>query len=44
VQKTLEVRQLVDGNAIVNDRQYYFSSRDFAIKNTDVLNWKMSPT
>jgi sulfonate transport system substrate-binding protein len=36
-QKTLEARLLVDGNGIVNNRQYYFSSRDFATKNTDVL-------
>jgi sulfonate transport system substrate-binding protein len=36
-QKTLEARLLVDGNGIVNNRQYYFSSREFATKNTDVL-------
>ena len=36
-QKTLEARLLVDGNGIVNNRQYYFSSRDYATKNTDVL-------
>ena len=36
-QKTLEARLLVDGKGIVNNRQYYFSSRDFATKNTDVL-------
>ena len=36
-QKTLDARLLVDGNGIVNNRQYYFSSRDFATKNTDVL-------
>ena len=36
-QKTLEARHLVDGSGIVNNRQYYFTSRDFATKNTDVL-------
>jgi sulfonate transport system substrate-binding protein len=36
-QKTLDARLLVDGQGIVNNRQYYFSSRDFATKNTDVL-------
>ncbi len=36
-QKTLEARHLVDASGIVNNRQYYFTSRDFATKNTDVL-------
>jgi sulfonate transport system substrate-binding protein len=36
-QKTLDARLLVDGQGLVNNRQYYFSSRDFATKNTDVL-------
>lgn len=36
-QKTLEARLLVDAAGIVNNRAYYFTSRDFATKNTDVL-------
>ena len=36
-QKTLDARLLVDAKGVVNNRQYYFSSRDFATKNTDVL-------
>lgn len=36
-QKTLEARLLVDAHGIVNNRAYYFTSRDFATKNTDVL-------
>ena len=36
-QKTLEARLLADGTDIVNNRNYYFTSRDFATKNTDVL-------
>ncbi|WP_342619850.1 sulfonate ABC transporter substrate-binding protein [Rhodoferax sp. GW822-FHT02A01] len=36
-QKTLQARLLVDGSGVVNNRQYYFTSRDFATKNTDVL-------
>ena len=36
-QKTLGARHLVDATGIVNNRQYYFTSRDFATKNTDVL-------
>jgi sulfonate transport system substrate-binding protein len=36
-QKTLDARLLADGKGLVNNRQYYFSSRDFATKNTDVL-------
>ena len=36
-QKTLDARLLVDAKGVVNNRQYYFTSRDFATKNTDVL-------
>ena len=36
-QKTLEARLLVDATGVVNNRGYYFTSRDFASKNTDVL-------
>lgn len=36
-QKTLDARHLVDGTGIVNNRQYYFTSRDFSTKNPDVL-------
>ena len=36
-QKTLDARILVDASGIVNNRAYYFTSRDFATKNTDVL-------
>jgi sulfonate transport system substrate-binding protein len=36
-QKTLEAQLLVDASGIVNNRGYYFSSRDFATRNTDVL-------
>jgi sulfonate transport system substrate-binding protein len=36
-QKTLEARLLVDARGVVNNRNYYFTSRDFASKNTDVL-------
>ena len=36
-QKTLEARHLVDASGIVNNRQYYFTSRDFSTKNPDVL-------
>jgi sulfonate transport system substrate-binding protein len=36
-QKTLEARLLADATGVVNNRQYYFTSRDFASKNTDVL-------
>lgn len=36
-QKTLEARLLVDASGVVNNRAYYFTSRDFASKNTDVL-------
>ncbi|MDR6215286.1 sulfonate ABC transporter substrate-binding protein [Paracidovorax wautersii] len=36
-QKTLEARLLADATGVVNNRAYYFSSRDFATKNPDVL-------
>ena len=36
-QKTLDAQVLVDAKGVVNNRQYYFSSRDFATKNPDVL-------
>ncbi len=36
-QKTLDARLLADASGIVNNRGYYFTSRDFATKNTDVL-------
>ena len=36
-QKTLEARLLIDATGVVNNRGYYFTSRDFASKNTDVL-------
>ena len=36
-QKTLQARLLADATDVVNNRGYYFSSRDFATKNTDVL-------
>ena len=36
-QKTLDARLLADATGVVNNRQYYFTSRDFATKNTDVL-------
>lgn len=36
-QKTLDARLLVDASGIVNNRAYYFTSRDFATKNADVL-------
>jgi sulfonate transport system substrate-binding protein len=36
-QKTLQARHLVDAKGIVNNRGYYFTSREFATKNTDVL-------
>lgn len=36
-QKTLDARLLVDATGVVNNRAYYFSSRDFATKNPDVL-------
>ena len=36
-QQTLDARLLVDATGIVKNRGYYFSSRDFATRNTDVL-------
>lgn len=36
-QKTLDARLLVDASGIVNNRGYYFTSRDFATRNSDVL-------
>jgi len=36
-QRTLDAQILVDAKGVVNNRAYYFSSRDFATKNTDVL-------
>ena len=35
--KTLEARVLADAQGVANNRSYYFTSRDFAAKNTDVL-------
>ncbi|MDD0838168.1 sulfonate ABC transporter substrate-binding protein [Curvibacter sp. HBC61] len=36
-QKTLDARLLADATGVVNNRAYYFTSRDFATKSTDVL-------
>jgi sulfonate transport system substrate-binding protein len=36
-QKTLDARLLADASGVVNNRGYYFTSRDFATNNTDVL-------
>jgi len=36
-QKMLDARVLADASGIVNNRAYYFTSRDFATKNADVL-------
>lgn len=36
-QKSLDARLLADATGVVNNRAYYFTSRDFATKNTDVL-------
>lgn len=36
-QKTLDAQILADAKGVVNNRGYYFTSRDFATKNTDVL-------
>ena len=36
-QQTLQARLLADATGVVNNRGYYFSSRDFATKNTDLL-------
>lgn len=35
--KTLGARVLADAKGVANNRQYYFTSRDFASKNADVL-------
>lgn len=36
-QKTLDAQLLVDATGVVNNRGYYFTSRDYATHNTDVL-------
>lgn len=36
-QQQLEARVLADATGLANNRQYYFTSRDFATKNADVL-------
>ena len=36
-QQSLQARLLADATGVVNNRGYYFSSRDFATKNIDVL-------
>ena len=36
-QKQLDARLLVDATGVVNNRAYYFTSRDFATRNADVL-------
>lgn len=36
-QKTLEAQILANAQGVVNNRGYYFTSRDFATKNADVL-------
>ena len=36
-QKTLDARVLADASGVVNNRAYYFTSRDFATRNADVL-------
>jgi len=36
-QKTLDAQILADGSGVVNNRGYYFTSRDFATRNIDVL-------
>ena len=36
-QKTLQARVLADANGVANNRYYYFSSRDYATRNPDVL-------
>jgi len=36
-QKTLDARLLADATSVANNRWYYFTSRDFATKNGDVL-------
>ncbi|MCZ8221773.1 MAG: sulfonate ABC transporter substrate-binding protein [Acidovorax sp.] len=36
-QKTLDARLLADATGVVNNRAYYFTSREFSTKNADVL-------
>lgn len=36
-QKTLDARLLTDATGVVNNRAYYFTSREFATRNVDVL-------
>ncbi|MFZ4286561.1 sulfonate ABC transporter substrate-binding protein [Variovorax sp. HJSM1_2] len=36
-QKTLDARTLADATGVVHNRAYYFTSRDFATRNADVL-------
>ncbi len=36
-QKTLQARLLADATGVVNNRAFYFTSRDFAARNADVL-------
>ena len=36
-QKTLDAQLLVDASGVVNNRGYYFTSRDYATHNSDVL-------
>ncbi len=36
-QKTLDARLLADATGVVNNRAFYFTSRDFAARNADVL-------
>jgi len=36
-QKTLDAQLLVDATGVVNNRAYYFTSRDYSTKNADVL-------
>ena len=36
-QKTLDAQLLADASGVVNNRAYYFTSRDFATRNADVL-------
>jgi sulfonate transport system substrate-binding protein len=36
-EKSLDARLLVDATGVVNNRGYYFTSRDFATRNSDVL-------
>ena len=36
-EKSLDARVLADASGVANNRAYYFTSRDFATRNTDVL-------